>query len=98
MDVFFPEKTTRFSSLLCLVILTVLMIAFFLAVPQLIIGTAGKVFAGVWCSLAGMIFIAHARRVFSRPSIYDRRQLGIGSEFTAQPGQKHFVRKGRALG
>lgn len=90
---FFPEKTTRFSSLLCLVILTVLLIAFFLAVPQLFIGPAGEVFIALWGGLAGLIFIAHARRAFSRPASGGRKQLAIGPGYLAKPGEKPLAQK-----
>ncbi|MGI6093192.1 MAG: hypothetical protein GX348_00935 [Veillonellaceae bacterium] len=63
MSRLFKEKTSKFGSLLSLTAMTAMFVVFWLAIPEFITSSVGRIFAVVWAVVAIVVFIAHAKRM-----------------------------------
>ena len=63
MKKLFKEKVSRFGSLISLIAVCAMLMLFFLALPETLTSTAGRVFAVTWALMAILVFTAHARRI-----------------------------------
>lgn len=63
MKTLFKEKGSRFTSLVCLIALSVMMVVFFLTFQDSMLTVAGRVFSVVWLFVAVLAFVFHSRRL-----------------------------------
>lgn len=70
MNQLFREKTSKFGSLLSLTAMTAMFVVFWLAVPEFITSSTGRIFAVVWAVIAIVVFIAHAKRITNERKRY----------------------------
>ena len=63
------EKTSRFGSIVGLLIVTALIVSFSMALPELFLSTTGRIFAVLWAIVASGVFLAHGRRLLLRRSV-----------------------------
>jgi len=63
MSQLFKEKTGKFGSLVSLTLMTAMFVVFWLAIPEFLASSTGRIFAVVWALTAIVVFIAHAKRM-----------------------------------
>jgi hypothetical protein len=59
----YKTKSNRLSSLISLVLLAGMVVAFSIIVPGFLSIPAGRIFAGAWAVMAIFVFTAHAREL-----------------------------------
>jgi hypothetical protein len=57
----FKRRISKFGSFVSLMVLAAMFVVFFLAIPEFATTTTGRIFVGIWASLATLSFIAHGR-------------------------------------
>lgn len=67
MAALFKERVSSFGSLISLIAVTAMLAVFSLSLPDFLASASGRLFAAAWVVLALVIFLAHARRIASRP-------------------------------
>lgn len=71
------EKTRKFGSLLSLIAMTAMFVVFWLAVPEFLTSSIGRIFAVSWAIIAIIVFIAHAKRVTFERKKYSLQQFEL---------------------
>lgn len=72
MKELFKERTSKFQSLVSLIVICAMLTLFVFALPEFFVSTAGRIFATAWASLAIIAFIAHVRRMSVSQLSYKR--------------------------
>ncbi len=55
------SKISKISSMISLIALAAMFIVFFLSIPQFVTTMMGRIFVGIWASMAILSFIAHGK-------------------------------------
>jgi hypothetical protein len=60
------EKTSKLGSVFSFMAVSLLIVLFFLALPEFFLSTTGRMFVVLWAFVAICVFLAHGRRISMR--------------------------------
>lgn len=86
------EKTSKMGSVVGFLVVTAFIVGFFLALPEFLLSTTGRLFAALWALVAIGVILAHGRRISLRRQPVRLMTTTANIKRAASQKEKHMMR------